>query len=174
MAMFTVFSPRRTIGDIRRDGLRYRFSRHGFAWLAMIFGPLWLLWHRMWLMTLAYLVLAVGIGILGTYGEAGGTASTVLSIMLAILLGFEAQGLLRWTLRRKGWREEATVVARSRPEAESRYFEALAAATAKVPGASAATTTLPAIRQPTQPAPARSAADEPEIIGLFPTPEPTR
>jgi hypothetical protein len=79
--------------------------RQGFAWGAFLFGPLWLLRHRLWIEAVIWLGLAL---LLAGLAPAWTLPPTVLA--LQFLLGASAQDLRAATLARRG-RPEALVVA---------------------------------------------------------------
>jgi hypothetical protein len=95
------------------------FVRDGFAWLAFLAPPLWLLRHRLWFeAVLAFLVLAL----LSVLGEAGWPwAGSLLTLAVSLYVGLEGQNLRVAALRRRGWREWGAVEARNLTDAETRY-----------------------------------------------------
>ncbi|MCP1336480.1 DUF2628 domain-containing protein [Futiania mangrovi] len=98
------------------------FVRDGFAWLAFLFPAVWLLVHRLWWETLGYVVLA---GLLFAGLGAAGVAEVAMQVAFAalnLLVGFEANELLRSALGRRGWTEMGSVVARNTEEAEVRFY----------------------------------------------------
>ena len=42
---------------------RFVFVRDGFSFWALLLGPLWMLRHRMWLVLLGYIALAVALSV---------------------------------------------------------------------------------------------------------------
>ena len=62
---------------------------------------IWLAWHRLWLALLGWILLMVAVdaGLAGL-GLGRGTILMV-DVVLALLLGFEAASLKRWTLSRR-------------------------------------------------------------------------
>jgi hypothetical protein len=72
--------------------------REGFAWGALLFGPLWLTAHRAWIPAAISLAADVLIGLL-----APRPAAAILAIGLAVLLGLTGQDLRRWTLEWRGY-----------------------------------------------------------------------
>jgi len=59
MPVFTVHAP---VDALRRaDTDRFVFVRDGFHFWAFVFGPLWLIWHRLWWALLAYVVIIAAI-----------------------------------------------------------------------------------------------------------------
>ncbi len=97
--------------------------RDGFHFWAMVFGPVWLLWHRLWLALIGWLILAgaleVGLLKLGL----GWISLFFADAVVALLMGFEAASLRRWTLSRGNWRQLDIVVADDDEAAERRFFE---------------------------------------------------
>ena len=99
------------------------FVRDGFHFWALVFGPLWLLWHRLWLALLGYIV-ALGVFevVLSLAGIGAGSRFFALSA-IALLMGLEVASLQRWTLSRRRWRQLGIVVANDREAAERRFFD---------------------------------------------------
>jgi hypothetical protein len=164
MATYTVHEPPARAGEAASDPDRLVFVRDGFYFWAFLFGPLWMLWRRLWLVLLMYVVamaaLQAGLWALG----ASGSTTFVVGLLIALLVGFEAGTLWRWTLSRRGWNGVGVVVAPNLEAAERRFFDAYLAHR-PIPPPAAAT---PA------PQPMRMPPPAPEVIGLFPQPEPRR
>ena len=116
---------------------------------------------------------AVEIGMMGL--GAGTGAILVVDLLIALLMGFEAASLARWTLSRRNWRQLDIVVADDEESAERRFFDRWAAAQRGLRNDQAAvdrggpppTREVPgqAFSKPSQPD---------EIIGLFPEPGASR
>lgn len=165
MPVYTVHAPAANGADLRTD--RIAFVRDGFHFWAMVFGPVWLLWHRLWLALIGWLIFAGGLEIALARLGVGRTSLFLAAVVVAVLTGFEAASLRRWTLSRSSWRQVDIVVAEDEEAAERRFFErwgrrGLVTAQAGVdPGAP------PPVRgAPAQPPPLPSGG----IIGLFPEP----
>ena len=122
MPVYTVHAPS-SYGDDLRATDKFTFVRDGFHLWAMIFGPFWLIWNRLWVATLGWVVvtavLEIGLARLG----AGRLAIASADLLVAILLGFEAASLQRWTLSRRNWRQLDIVVADDEDAAERRFFD---------------------------------------------------
>lgn len=97
-----------------------------FSWLAFLYSLPFLLWHRMWLVLLAYLAVSVIIELTAT--SIGGAAPIIAAFALSVLFALEANGLRRWSLERKGWRLIALSSGTDQEEAELRFFSSLVAA----------------------------------------------
>jgi hypothetical protein len=175
MPVYTVHAPTTNeAGNAATD--RFAFVRDGFHVWAAVLGPLWLIWHRLWLALLGWIVvtLAVDIG-LARLG-AGGTAIFLANVLIALLMGFEAASLRRWTLSRHNWRQLDIVVADDEEAAERRFFDRWTAKQRSLNDQSAV--------DRGGPPPTRDIAGQPfskppplprdEIIGLFPEPGASR
>ena len=109
MTVYTVHEP--PTPTAAADPERFRFVRDGFYLWAFLLTPLWLLWHRLWLVFTLYVgVMAVLFGALWALGASPGVRLFVLALV-SLLIGFEAGSLKRWTLRRRGWNDLGVVVA---------------------------------------------------------------
>ena len=172
MPVYTVHAPVKTDAGIRATD-RFAFVRDGFHFWAALAGVIWLAWHRLWLALLGWIVLllAVDFGI-AALGARGG-AILLANLLLALLMGFEAASLRRWTLSRRNWRQLDIVVADDEESAERRFFDRW---TAKQRGL--ANDQLAIDRgapPPTRDIPGQPFSRPPplprsEIIGLFPEP----
>jgi hypothetical protein len=124
MAAYSVFAP-----PFSHPGAagaeRFRFVRDGFSWPAFILGPIWMLFHRLALVVILWLVVVFALGaVIRLLGVPSGTTSLVF-LLLAFLIGLEASTLQSWTLKRRGWREIGIVVADEFEAAERRFFDEL-------------------------------------------------
>lgn len=103
--------------------------KEGFSWPAFMFGPLWFLWHRLWLALLGYLAANIVLaGALALFG-ANPAQQLLAGVAFALLVGWHGNDLRRWTLLRRGYRLVELVVARDEGEAEKRTLEKLAGRT---------------------------------------------
>jgi hypothetical protein len=141
---------------------RFVFLHEKFSLSAFLFGPLWMISHKLWLELLAYLA---GLAIIGPGLLALGVGWPAVIVVLALiqfLLGMEATSLVRSMLTRRGWRDSGVVIADDRDLAERRFFEDRFARRAKAAaGAPIAPTPLP---------PAAAGPHRSGVIGLFPEP----
>jgi hypothetical protein len=163
MKIYTVHVPVTRDGDVSNDPARFRFVRDGFYFWAFALGPIWMLWHGLWLVLLIYLV-----GITGLMAGlmALGVSSAVqfaVGFLIAVLIGCEAGSLRRWSLRRR-WSQAGLVAARDLEEAERRFFESW---TGSGTGGAPPLPPLAPLPQSMPVAPL-----SPDVLGLFPQPEP--
>jgi hypothetical protein len=173
MPVYTVHAPQGATSTVRGGTDRFVFVRDGFFVWALLFGPLWLLWHRLWLALLGYLAVSaageVGLRLL----HAGAGARLVVMLLVALLMGFEAASLWRWTLSRRDWRQIDVVVADDEEAAERRFFDRWTSKQRSPVNDQAAVdrgAPPPTRDVPGQPFSRPPPAPHDEIIGLFPQP----
>ena len=140
---------------------RFAFIKDGISWPALFVPILWILWHRLWLTLMGYVIWVLAV--IWVDRLAGDNASTILAILGAILFAWEANNIRRWSLDRKGWRDIGGSFGDNLDEAEIRFFEKWGTA------AAAAGVRRNAIARAAYPQ-RRADADEP-IFGLFPEAE---
>jgi hypothetical protein len=122
MPVYTVHAPVMTDAGIRATD-RFAFVRDGFHVWAALIGVIWLAWHRLWLALIGWIVLLLAVDFgMAALGARGG-AILLANLLLALLMGFEAASLRRWTLSRRNWRQLDIVVADDEESAERRFFD---------------------------------------------------
>jgi hypothetical protein len=161
MPVFTVHAPV-SAAAARADADDFVFVRDGFHFWAFLLGPLWLLWHRLWLALVGYLVVIAGIVAALTLLRTGADTRFAVMLLIALLTGYEAASLSRWSLSRGRWRELGVVVADNAENAEHRFF-------AQWTGEGSAAGPAPGNRPPPAVPQNRSGAT-PDVIGSFPQP----
>lgn len=90
----------------------------GFAWLAFLFGPVWLAWHRLWLWAGLYLLAVVALGLLLPAGVA-----VPAEFALQFLLGAHGHDLRRRRLARRGLVETGVVAGSDLDSATARLLD---------------------------------------------------
>ena len=153
MAVYTVHEPPLRRYDAAGDPDRFVFVRDGFSFWAFLLGPLWMLRHRMWLVLIGYLVLVVGLQVGLQRLGVEDAVPAVAGLLVALLIGFEAGTLRRFTLARRRWTNIGVIVGDDREVAEQRFFDAW------VKGGLSGTWS--SLRPP---------AAAPEVMGLVPQP----
>ena len=123
MAVYTVHQPPLKKFEAAPDPERFAFVRDGFSFWAFLFGPLWMLWHRMWVVLVGYIAVAALMQVGLRYVGAAGGAASFAAFMLALLVGLEAGTLRRFTLGRRGWANVGTIVGTDRETVEQRFFD---------------------------------------------------
>src|SRR5499427_6094945 len=164
MPTYTVHAPPPRQGETMSAPERFLFVRDGFYFWAFVLAPLWLLLHRLWL---AFVIYLVGYGLLGiglAELRSSSNAHLIVGLLIALLIGFEASSIWRWTLVRRGWTTLGFVVGEDAEIAEQRFFsEWTRRAAPRSPPPSSLETghTAPVRRGPPSPS---------DVIGLFPEP----
>jgi hypothetical protein len=163
MTIYTVHAPPLKSDQVAPDPERFAFVRDGFYFWAFILAPLWMLWRRLWLVFVLYIVgsavLQVGLWLIG----ASPLIRTVVGLLCALLVGLEAATLRRWTLNRRRWTQVGVVSGANQEAAERRFFDVWVLQKAWSSG--------PAQPSPPPPQPARMSPPASDIIGLFPEPQ---
>ena len=122
MPVFTVHAPVDGGADLTATD-KFKFVRDGFHFWAMAASVLWLVWHRLWLALIGWIVVTVAVGFgLAALGASSGTVLFAY-LLIAVLMGLEAASLQRWTLSRRNWRQLDIVVADDEEAAERRFFD---------------------------------------------------
>lgn len=158
MRTYTLHLPNGTLAGEAQGLDRAQLVPDGFSWPAFAFGPLWFLYHRLWIAAVAVLVLVVAVALLGRFLGLTPVAGSVVSLLTMTLVGLEASSLRRWTYARRGRPVRDAVVAGSAAEAE------LKALTRWLDPATAT-------RPPASPFAAGSSRSGEAVIGLFPLSE---
>jgi hypothetical protein len=156
MTIYTVLAPPAGAGSAGPDPDRFVFVKEGICWPALYMTAIWLLWRRMWLVFVLYLMVAAAI--IAVADKMAAPVAWVIIVLFGFLVALEANNLRRWTLERSGYRFVGVASGDNRSEAEFRFFATWSAPTARQP-------------QPEPPRPPSGAASHAdEVVGLFPTP----
>jgi hypothetical protein len=165
MPTYTVHEPPLQPGATASSPERFLFVRDGFYFWAFLLGPLWLLWHRLWLALVVYLLASILLGAGLTLIGASSAVNFIAGLLIAVLIGFEASTIWRWKLTRRGWKMLGFVVGEDAEVAEQRFYAEWSKR------AAATSPSLPAAPEPRYSAPVRRGPPSPsDVIGLFPEP----
>jgi hypothetical protein len=174
MSIYTVHAPPAKADRSAPDPERFVFVRDGFSFWVFLLGPLWMLWHGLWLVLAGYLVLAAALQFaLRAAGTQSGLAF-VAGALLALLVGFEAATLRRLTLARRRWKNVGIVVGDDLEAAERRFFDAWVHGDPRAPASPKSLPNTPVPPASAPPGSRVTAMAGPEIIGLFPSPGASR
>lgn len=97
--------------------------KEGFSWPAFIFGPLWLIANRMWLVLAGYAAVWLAVQLVFLALPGGANAVGLAWLLISLGFGLEANDLCRWTLERQGYQTIAAVAGNSLVDCEHRFFE---------------------------------------------------
>ena len=157
MVVYTAHVPAGTASRSDRDADKVVFVKDGFAWSALIFSFLWLLFNRCWIAALAVLAVSVGLSAVGEFYPRLTDAVGMVGFLFSLLVALEANNWRRWSLSRKGYQELGPVTGSNRAECERRFFENWISGSAAVTAAPVPRPSVPAKMSVT-----------PGIVGMFP------
>ena len=140
MTVYTVHERKPRGDEIDADPDRTVFVRDGFYFWAFLLGPLWMLWHRLWLAFVLYVVIFVLLGWAEYARVIPAGSESVVVVLLALLIGLEAVTLRRRKLLWWRWRDAGVVIAEDLQAAEHRFFDRWAPARAGTAAAPAPST----------------------------------
>jgi hypothetical protein len=164
MRVYSVHEPPVRGPDPLPDAERFIFVRDGFYFRAFLFAPLWMLWHRMWLVLAGYVIVSAMLETALVALGASAMDVSVVAVLISLLVGLEASTLRRFSLDRRGWRNVGIISGDDLEDAERRFFEAWVH---QLPSQRVTPTVVP---------PAPGAAVPPrmpqgsDVVGLFPEP----
>ncbi|MGD1038007.1 MAG: DUF2628 domain-containing protein [Roseiarcus sp.] len=102
---------------------RAKFLKLGFCWAAFVFGPIWLLAHRLWRPLALWLLGAALVGLALAGGVLGADGAVWLYALSAFYLGLEGRALQGAALARRGRPLADVVCAADSSTAEHGFFE---------------------------------------------------
>jgi len=164
MSVYTVHEPPPRIAGALAEPQRLEFVRDGFSLSAFLLTPLWMIWHRQWLVLAVYLVALLVID--GTLRALGASAALVglAGVLISLLVALEAATLRRFTLLRRRWRDVGMVSGARIEDAELRFFTSWV----RQAGASDPSHAASSDRPP--PGLIAASAETTGVVGLFPEP----
>jgi Protein of unknown function (DUF2628) len=166
VTVYSVYEPKAGAAELTARADRLAFVEEGFSWIAFLVPALWLIFYRMWLELIVFLV---GFGLLewafGT-SEQGKTLFGWVSLGLFILFAFEANDLREASLERRGYRLVGVAHGRHRNEVELSFFRTWLPEQEK----QARTPERTVERREGGSSPPSARGEFEEVIGLFPGP----
>lgn len=168
MVTYTVHERDSDVKDITARAEAILFVKEGFAWLALLFPVLWMLFHRMWLVLLFFIVIVAALQVGFAAAGAGEAAAGWVTFALSLLFALQANDLRRWSLARKGYQLAGLVSGRDLRECEQRFFDDWLAVEDTPAGGTPKTSPPVAPSGKAAAAPAESGGQGDEVIGLFP------
>src|SRR5215831_20134727 len=165
MPTYTVHAPPPRQDETTSVPERFVFVRDGFHFWAFLLAPLWLLLRGLWLALVIYIV-GSGVVTVGlVFLHASAIVQFLVGLLIALLIGFEASSIWRWTLARRGWTTLGFVVGEDAEIAEQRFFGEWSRRATNSPA------NAPAAREPVYSTPVRRGPpSSTDVIGLFPEP----
>ncbi|MBS0245932.1 MAG: DUF2628 domain-containing protein [Proteobacteria bacterium] len=169
MPTYTVHEPPPRKNETVASPERFVFVRDGFHFWAFLLPPLWFLLKRLWLALILYVVVSVALDFALTRAHVPASWRVIVEVMFALVIGFEAATIQRWTLQRRRWKTLGFVVAEDEELAERRFFGAWTQRAA-TPIATPPAETAPVYAAPVRRGPPSGS----DVIGLFPEPGASR
>lgn len=96
--------------------------KEGFCWPAFFLSFLWALWHRMWLTVLWLVAVSAALGALTAVLRLDPVGEAAVSLGAALLVGFFANDIRRWSLDKRGYSHEGVVVGDNEDGALRRFL----------------------------------------------------
>ena len=155
MAIYTVHEPDEAPDTLTRAD-RTIFVREGGTFPGFVFGPFFLLWHRLWFALGGYILVAAALAGLRSFLHLDPLALGCLAFLMHLFIGIEGNDLRRWALTRRGYRFADVVGGADRASAEQTFFERRVAGIGGEPAIRPATSWT------------AGADPMPSVIGMFP------
>jgi hypothetical protein len=159
MKLFTAHEPRNARPRDERAAEKIVFVKDGLSWPALFVPLLWLLWHRLWLGLLLYVVAVAIVTGAVYFGSLPMAVQNIMFLLPNLWLMMEGNDLRRRKLARRGLVQTASVMGRTRDEAEQRFFAAWVRAEASMSAPRGGASTFMTSRH-----------DETGVLGVFPQP----
>ena len=93
MAIYTVHEPPLKKNETEPNTDRFVFVRDGFYFWAFLFGPLWMLRYRLWLVLLCYVLITSALAIILRTVGASANVGMAVGFLEGGFLGWEAEAL---------------------------------------------------------------------------------
>ncbi|MBC8012972.1 MAG: DUF2628 domain-containing protein [Methyloceanibacter sp.] len=167
MTVYSVYEPSTQAPDLVERADRLAFVKEGFSWPALFVPLLWLIYYRMWIEFILFLLVYVALQLAFGATPQGQTLAGWASLAVAVLFAFEASDLRTLSLERRGYRLAGVASGHGRTEAERSFFRGWLPQQAKAPRAPERGSEPR--REGVAAAPIPRGEGE-EVIGLFPRP----
>ncbi|MGO4706554.1 DUF2628 domain-containing protein [Microvirga sp. 2MCAF38] len=122
MKTYTLHLPRDARPGDATDLDKAQVVKDGFSWAAFFFMFLWFFYHRLWLAGIGVFLAVGALDLAMNALNVHPVSVTLTHVLVATLIGLEANSLRRWTLARRGLPVVDVVSAGNRDEAETKFF----------------------------------------------------
>jgi hypothetical protein len=174
VTLYSVYEPPAEAPDVTGRAEALAFVKEGFSWPALLVPGLWLLYQRMWLELILFILVFTLLAWVSSPSDDGQALLGWVSAALVVVFAFEANDLRRAALERGGYRLAGIAIGGDRDAAELAFFgswlprqQGLTARGRETgperPGRAQALAALQALDP-------RPGAEGEEVIGLFPRP----
>jgi hypothetical protein len=172
VTLYSVYEPPAEAPDLAARAEALVFVRQGFSWPALFVPGLWLLYQRMWLELIVFVLIFALLAWAFGGSDPGQALLGWTAIAVVVLFAVEANDLKGAALERSGYRQAGVAVGRGLDDAELQFLRSWLPRQHRAGGEGAGGQERPRrAKAPAQQAPAamRGAEGE-EVIGLFPGP----
>jgi len=170
VTVYSVYEPPAKAPEVLTRAEALAFVKEGFSWPALLVPGLWLLFQRMWLELVLFVVLFVVLGWLLGQSDQGKALLSWISLGIVVLFAAEANDLRRAALERRGWRQIGVAMGQGLDAAELSFFRSwLPEQERSSRDRPVASRQTEALRQ-TEAPPRKTSGESEEVIGLFPQP----
>jgi hypothetical protein len=166
VTVYSIYESSSEARDLALRADRLAFVKEGFSWIALLVPALWLIFYRMWLELIVFLVGFAALEWAFGTSEPGKKLFGWVSLGLFILFAFEANDLRAASLERRGYRLVGLASGRDRGQAELSFFRTWLPEQEK----QARAPERAAERRASGSSPPGSRGESEEVIGLFPGP----
>jgi hypothetical protein len=167
VTVYSVYEPPAKAPEVLTRAETLAFVKEGFSWPALLVPGLWLLFQRMWLELVLFVVLFVVLGWLLGQSDQGKALLSWISLGIVVLFAAEANDLRRAALERRGWRQIGVAIGQGRDAAELSFFRSWLPEQERPSRDRSVAAEAP--RQ-TEAPPRKTSGEGEEVIGLFPQP----
>jgi hypothetical protein len=167
VTVYSVYEPPVKAPEVLTRAEALTFVKEGFSWPALLVPGLWLLFQRMWLELVLFVVLFVVLGWLLGQSDQGKALLGWISLGIVVLFAAEANDLRRAALERRGWRQIGVAIGQGRDAAELSFFRSWLPEQERPSRDRNVAAEAP--RQ-TEALPRKGSGESEEVIGLFPQP----
>jgi hypothetical protein len=167
VTVYSVYEPPAKAPEVLVRAEALAFVKEGFSWPALLVPGLWLLFQRMWLELVLFVVLFVVLGWLLGQSDQGKGLFSWISLGIVVLFAAEANDLRRAALERRGWREVGVAVGQGREAAEFSFFRSWLPEQER---SSRDWPLAPDAPRQAEVSPRKPGGESEEVIGLFPQP----
>jgi hypothetical protein len=124
VTVYSVYEPGKEAPDIAVRADRLAFVKEGFSWPAFFLPALWLIYQRMWIELVVFVIACVALQWAFGLSDQGQALLGWASLALVVLFAFEANDLRTAALERRGYRLAGVASGRDRTDAERWFFRA--------------------------------------------------
>ncbi len=124
MTLYSVYEPRAEAPDLIERADRLAFVTEGFSWPALLVPAFWLIYQRMWVELVVFVIACVALQWAFGLSDQGQALLGWASLALVVLFAFEANDLRTAALERRGYRLAGVASGRDRTDAERWFFRA--------------------------------------------------